>query len=284
MLRLRSIVLYFICFTHFGMAQVYFKDNLQPDSATGHELTITPIIGAGEMKYLESRVADAVSFNNMHSNIIAPIAGLSLNYLLTKNASIGLSAEYQPLTFSQMRLRQVLFYNNVSNYYNCKVLPEIEASFNYYLDDEIEDLNIGASLSYQAIQCASAGLQNFYPTGITFSCITAAIPLTYDFKGRVGKKMHYFVGTCVSLSVWTEADQWSNGPNYQYHQVITPGEDFRRPNNIQLGLLFHGGIRYHFSKRLRLQVDYGFGLGTPYYMQVELISSLFQGTSKKKKN
>ncbi|MHB8259668.1 MAG: outer membrane beta-barrel protein [Bacteroidia bacterium] len=253
-------------------AQTYYKT--LSDSSIKHELTITPIIGYGELKFLEGPLGGSIDYSNAHFLTRSPILGCSINYLVTENACIGLSAEYQTIPFSAMYIRQVYYYNNISNPYKYTTSPELEASFNYFLDND--NINIGAVVSYQTMQCTPTTQQSFFPTAIQFSYVDIGIPLLYDFQSKDNNPLHFFIGMRGDLTIWKEKDNKSNNRTDSTYAsiVITPGEDIRRPNYLEFSLLFHGGIRYSFSPSIRMQLDVGFGFNTPYYSELGVIFRL----------
>jgi hypothetical protein len=259
-------------------AQTYYR--APSDSTIKHELTITPIIGYGELKFLEGPMGGSLDYNKAHFNTRAPQIGCSINYLLNENACIGLSAEYQSIPFSSTYIRQVYYYPNISNPYTYNTSPEIEASFNYFLDND--NFNIGAVVGYQNMQCTSTGQQSFFPNSIQFSYVDVGIPLLYDFQSKDNKPLHFFIGMRADLTVWKEKDKSTNHSDSMYASIIvTPGEDIRRANYLEVSLLFHGGMRYSFTPSIRMQLDVGFGFNSPYYSQLGVIFRL-NGWHKKK--
>lgn len=260
-------------------AQTYYRS--LADSSIKHELTITPIIGYGELKFLEGPMGGSIDYNNAHYNTLAPQIGCSINYLATRNACFGLAAEYQMMPFSNMDIRQVYYYTNVSNPYKFTTSPEIEASFNYFLDND--NFNIGAAVSYQTMQCTSTGQQSFFPNSTQFSYVDIGIPLLYDFQEGNNNPLHFFIGMRGDLTIWKEKDKSTNRSDSMYASIIvTPGEDIRRANYLEVSLLFHGGMRYSFTPAIRMQLDVGFGFSCPYYSQLGLIFRLNNWRKTKK--
>jgi hypothetical protein len=247
-------------------AQTYYRS--LSDSNVRHELTITPIVGYGELRFLEGPIGGSICYDNMHFLTRSPQFGCSLNYMVTKESCIGLSMEYQPLPFSSMYIRQIYFYTNTSNLYKSSTSPEVECSFNYFIS---ENASMGVATSYQTMKFTSVTQQPFFPDAIEFNTFNIGISALYDFQGIDDDKLHCYVGARGDLTIWNEKDKWSGGSNDQYRQIVTPGEDTRRQNVLQLNLLFHGGIRYFISSRVRTQLDLGFGFGTPYYAQLGII-------------
>ncbi len=259
-------------------AQTYFRS--LSDSSIKHELTITPLIDYGELKFIEGPLGGSIDYNNSHYLTRAPQVGCSINYLATPNACLGLAAEYQIIPFYTMNIRQVYYYTNVSNPYKFTTSPEIEASFNYFLDND--NFNIGAAVSYQSMQCTPTGQQSFFPNSIQFSYIDIGIPLLYDFQEGNSNPLHFYVGMRADLTIWKEKDKTTNNSDSLYATVIVkPGEDARRGNNLEVSLLFHGGMRYSFTPSVRMQLDIGFGFNCPYYSQLGIIFRL-NGWHKKK--
>lgn len=262
-----------VLITCFCQAQTYYRDSPSSESGIKHELTITPTIGYSEMSFLEGPMKNSIYYNNFHFLTRSPEFGCALNYMLNEDANIGITVNYQPIPFSSMYIRQVHFYNQASNLYKFTNSPEFECSYNYFLLED--DINIGVVVNYQTMQCASLGQQPFYPPDLQFRYYNIGIPILYDFKGINKTRLHYFAGFRVDLSVWNEKDNWSMGYNAQYEPVIiTVREDFRRTNDVQFNLLFHGGMRYSVSPGIRTQLDFGFGFSTPYYAQLGVIFRL----------
>jgi hypothetical protein len=258
-------------------AQTYYRS--LSDSAVKHELTITPIIGYSELKFLEGPMGGSIDYNNAHFNTRAPQIGCALNYLLTPNACLGLAAEYQMIPFSTMNIRQVYYYTNVSNPYKFTTSPEMEASFNYFLDND--NFNIGAAVSYQSMQCTPTGQQSFFPNSLQFSYVDIGIPILYDFQEGKNNPLHFFIGMRGDLTVWKEKDKSTNNSDSLYASIIvTPGEDVRRANYLEVSLLFHGGMRYSFTPGIRMQLDVGFGFNSPYYSQLGMIFRLNKWNKK----
>ncbi|HXB38903.1 MAG TPA: hypothetical protein VNZ49_00080 [Bacteroidia bacterium] len=261
-------------------AQTYYPDRSGVDSSSKHELTITPTVSYSELRFLEGPMDNSLCYNNSHFLTTSPGFGCSLNYMATENAYFGLSVDCQTVPFSSMYIRQSYFYNFVSNQYKLTIYPEIECSFNYFLTDEIDNMSVGAAISYQTIKCTSIDQQSFFPDAVQFGCVNVSIPLLYDFPNLNGRRLHFFVGTRATLTVWYENDTWSQGRNMSYEPIVTPGTVDRRFNNLQTNLLFHGGMRYPISPAIRTQLDFGFGFGTPYYAQLGVI---FRLNKKKRK-
>lgn len=242
------------------------------DSVVRHELLITPTIGYGELPYLESHLADALYYNNIHFLTASPVFGCTLDYILTSEILIGLEANYQTVPFSAVNIEQLYYYNNISAPYIFKTTPQFGCSADFL---ESDNTSIGLTASYQTIQWSSISAQTFYPNSLQFNCLNLGLRALYYFEGRNSSALDYYLGGRIDLSVWNEKDSWINSSNNQYIPIIISSPDnLSRPDNLQLSLSFYGGVRYFFLPALGMHAEIGFGLGSPYYAEFGIIVRL----------
>jgi hypothetical protein len=277
MKTIHQILFILILLIFFGVCNV--KANKQvfystpEDSIIKHELIITPAIGYGELSFLETHLADALYYNNIHYHTASLAFGCSLDYLLTSELLIGLEANYQTLPFSSLNIEQLYYYNYVSNPYVCIKIPELGCSVDYL---ESDNTSIGLRVSYQTIQWTSTGQQSFYPDGLQFSCLNFGLQTLYYFEGRNRGTLDYYIGGRIDLSIWAEKDSWANGnSNSQYIPIIvSSSNNLVGVNDLQLSLLFYGGMRYFLSPTFGIHLEVGFGFGSPYYSECGFVLRL----------
>lgn len=247
-----------------------------PDSAPRQELYITASAGFGELPLLESHIDDAIYYNNIHSLRQSPLFSCSIEYLITSELLIGLNANYQTIPFSSLNIIQPFYYGNISAPYTFNTTPEFGFSLDYLQSD---NTSIGIVSSYQSMQFASAGQQTLYPIGIHFTDFDIGLRTLYYFEGRNSNSLDFYIGGTLTLSVWKENDNWNNGVvNHQYIPIIISPSDsaagITRPDNLQVSMLFYGGMRYFFAPAIGMLAEIGFGFGTPYYARCGLVIRL----------
>jgi hypothetical protein len=239
------------------------------DSTVKHETRLTPAIGYRQPPILESPIANDIFINSKYYLTASPEFGFSIDYLMAKNVNIGVAINYQTIPFTDLSIQRP-FYNR-SSPYSFTTSPEFGCNLDY---SQSKKTSIGLSITYQAIYTRSLSPQQpYYPHSLQFNCLDVGIHKIFFFQDSKNNNLHFYAGAKASLSIWNEADNWSNGYTNQYEPII-----IYFPNNLQLSFLVFGGIHYFILPDILLQTELGFGYSTPFYAQFG-ITILLNGKS-----
>lgn len=243
-----------------------------------HPLVLSPSVGYGELPFLEGPMAGTVYYNGEHYKTGSELFNCSVDYLLMQYLNINAAITYQPVPFSSVNIEQYYYYQYASNPYSFNLSPAFEFAADYYKSD---NTSIGLVASYQSIRCSSLNGQSFYPGSVLFREYALGLRSLYYFEGRYNKNLQLYIGGRLDVCVWNETDNWVNGSNSQYIPVVVSSTDgLILPNDSQFSMTFIGGMRYFLTTHVGMQVEAGFGFGSPYYSQFGLVFMLNNGNLK----
>lgn len=237
----------------------------QRDSNRKHELLITPVVGYGELPIIESPLSNVIFYNNEHNLTTSLNYGCSVDYLVSNSVSVGLEANYQTVPFNSLIIKELYFYQTVSYPYSYINSPVFGCSADFIQSNG----SFGIDINYQTVKCSSSTTQQpFYPYSILFQSGEIGLRKLFYFEKGKRNNWYFYMGGRADFSVWNETDNWSLGYNSSYEPIFNEVHDF------QLSLLFIGGIRYFVLHSLGIQLEGGFGFGSPYYLQSGIIFRL----------
>ncbi|MGP8215664.1 MAG: hypothetical protein ACLQQ4_08895 [Bacteroidia bacterium] len=236
------------------------------DSDKKHEVLITPGIGYSELPILESPMNYVIFYNNEHNLTTSPELVASLDYLVTDDIGMGLAINYQLMPFTSLSIKQPYFYPYPLYPYSYYASSEFGCSLDHLADNNV---NAGLAISYQTMQCKSLSAQQaYYPYSMQFNCFNFGIRKLFYLKSIKINNLYFYIGGIAELSIWKEVDNWGSVTNNQYDPVIN------YENTLQINLLLLGGVKYFFINSIGMQLELGYGFGTPYYAQLGIIIRL----------
>jgi hypothetical protein len=231
-----------------------------------HELSFTPTFGYRELVFLESPINYVIFYADENHQRASLVYGCSLDYFVAKNVKIGIEINYQTIPFSSLSVRQNAYFQFASTPYSLTTTPEFECSFDYF---QSYYSSIGLTIGYMNMQCSSMGAQlHYYPYSMQFDYFNIGVRKLYYFNYEKNSRWHFYIGVRADLTIWNESDNWSSGFNDNYQAIINS------ENEYQLSFLVLGGIRYTILSFMDAQLESGFGINTPYYIQAGITLKL----------